>query len=217
MTDTRAPTNEREAQPSEVFEHLSCFLPGLLALGAHTLPLDKLDNLGIDLNKLGGEALFGNAGKGYKSLSGYNLKELHLWAAEGLAQTCWITYADQPTGLGPDEIMMLSTAGKKSWDHDGNRWWQKVETFTWMSAVDKWRHSGGRGPVPGTADKKAVIYSKQDQLSGKSKDRDYLIRKAGYLLRPEVSVLLDDYLGTLNKHHLDTRVDVYHVARYGKR
>lgn len=186
MTDTRSPTNERAAQPSEVFEHLSCFLPGLLALGAHTLPLDKLDTLGIDLNSLGSEHLFGHAGKGYKAISGYNLKDLHMWAAEGLAQTCWMTYADQPTGLGPDEMMMESTPGKKSWNHNGNHWWQQVETFTWISAVDRWNKAGRRGPVPGTADKKPVIYSEEELMSGKAKGRDYLIYRSGYLLRPEV-------------------------------
>ena len=53
--------------PSHVFEHLSCFLPGLLALGAHTLDLSPRD------------------------------KELHQWAAIGLAYTCYMTYADHVT------------------------------------------------------------------------------------------------------------------------
>jgi hypothetical protein len=28
------------------------------------------------------------------------LPKTHRWAAEGLAHTCWITYADQASGLG---------------------------------------------------------------------------------------------------------------------
>ncbi|ETW78797.1 glycoside hydrolase family 47 protein [Heterobasidion irregulare TC 32-1] len=36
-------TDGSEATPSHTFEHLSCFLPGVLALGAHTLPLARAD------------------------------------------------------------------------------------------------------------------------------------------------------------------------------
>jgi mannosyl-oligosaccharide alpha-1,2-mannosidase len=61
-------------QPSGKLEHLSCFLPGLLALGAHRLP----------------------------SLSAEE-RQLHLWAAEGLAHTCserWVDVLDQWKGNG---------------------------------------------------------------------------------------------------------------------
>lgn len=60
-------TDLQSGTPSHIFEHLSCFLPGLLALGAQTLDLPQHD------------------------------KELHQWAASGLAYTCYMTYADQAT------------------------------------------------------------------------------------------------------------------------
>ena len=63
--------------PTNKFEHLSCFLPGLLALGVHSLG-DELPP---------GE------------------RTLHLAAAEGLAYSCWLMYAEGPRGLAPDEVM----------------------------------------------------------------------------------------------------------------
>lgn len=66
--------------PSHVFEHLSCFISGLLALGASTLtPADGLSEAD---------------------------RELHMWAAKGLGYSCWITYQDFEAGLGPDEVVM---------------------------------------------------------------------------------------------------------------
>lgn len=192
VTDTTTPTFERRGVPTHVFEHLSCFLSGLLALGAHTLPLDNLKVLGIDLSKLGSEETFGHAGRAYKLLSSYNLKELHMWAAEGLAQTCWLTYADQPTGLGPDEMMMNSlpkNPKSKSWA--GNRYAIESEDYLWIDAVEKWKKSGSRGEVPGLKEKKPVIYSEEQRLSGKARGRDYVLRKPGYLLRPEVGPVPD--------------------------
>ncbi|KAJ7590997.1 glycoside hydrolase [Mycena floridula] len=56
--------------------HLSCFLPGLLALGVHTLDLSPED------------------------------EERHRWAAHGLAYSCYIGYADQLSGLGGDVMQM---------------------------------------------------------------------------------------------------------------
>lgn len=177
VTDTDNTIFDSAAQPSHVFEHLSCFLPGLFALGAHTLPLDKLDDLGIELDKLGNEKMFGYAGKGYKTLKGYNLKELHMWAAEGLAHTCWVTYADQPTGLGPDEISILAWKGVPAEDR----------SYLWIDAVDRWKRSGGRGTIPGLADPVPMIYSDEERLNRNTTKRDYVLRRAGYLLRPEVS------------------------------
>lgn len=152
---------------NHVFEHLSCFLPGLLALGAHTLPLDKLDILGIHLDDIDGGGLFGDSGKNYQSLLGYDLKKLHLWAAEGLAQTCWLTYADQPSGLGPDEVIMSSVSSKKTWDVLGNQWSAKDVSVLWVNSMKKWKNSGSRGLPPGLMEKKQIIYTRK---------REYLVR-----------------------------------------
>jgi hypothetical protein len=59
-------TDANRGKPSGTFEHLSCFLGGLFALGAANIP---------------------------------NAPPTHRWAAEGLTHTCWIMYADQPSGL----------------------------------------------------------------------------------------------------------------------
>ncbi|GAW05975.1 glycoside hydrolase family 47 protein [Lentinula edodes] len=155
----------------------------IMSLGAHTLPLDDLASLGIDLNEIGNESMFGISGEGYKLLAGYNLKSLHMWAAEGLAQTCWLSYADMPTGLGPDE-MVMHTAGD-------DRWGKTVDGFKdgggylWMDAIEKWKASGARGAPPGVGDKTPVIYTETERLRGSGRARDYSIRKSGYLLRPE--------------------------------
>ncbi|KAJ3516944.1 hypothetical protein NLJ89_g817 [Agrocybe chaxingu] len=178
VSDTFGSTFTETPSPTLIFEHLSCFLPGLLALGAHTLPLDDLKSLGIDLEELGNEKLYGHAGKGYKELSGYNLKELHMWAAEGLAQTCWLTYADQPTGLGPDEIFI-----KFAYPEDG--WINQGSAYSWIDSLEKWKESGSRGIAPGLAQKTPVVYTEEERLNGTGTGRDYSLRRPGYLLRPE--------------------------------
>ncbi|KAF9006011.1 glycoside hydrolase family 47 protein [Cyathus striatus] len=185
VTDTgNVPMQKGKARPTRIFEHLSCFLPGLLALGAHTLPLDRLqEELNIHLLALGNTSSFGKAGYGYEVLAKYDLKQLHLWAAEGLAQTCWLTYADQPTGLGPDEIVFTAGENQKIWD--GTRWKNEFEVYPWIESVEKWRRSGSRGPAPGVADKLPVVYSQEERLSGKPRGRDYALFKSQYLLRPE--------------------------------
>ncbi|EAU90323.2 mannosidase [Coprinopsis cinerea okayama7 len=180
VTDT-ASSRLQTPLASHTFEHLSCFLPGLLALGAHTLPLDNLRKLGIDISTLGTEARFGNASQLHNKVANFNLKKLHLWAAEGLAQTCWLTYADQPTGLGPDEMLMQSFApGAYMWNEEANAWTKAPpgdNTYLWIDAMEKWKETGSKGPIPGLSNPKPVL--------GRESGRDYYIRRANYLLRPE--------------------------------
>lgn len=173
VTDTFSPLYNTTGKPSHTFEHLSCFFPGLLALGAHTLPLDNLAELGIDLDELASRSDFGDAKRAYQRLKKYNLKELHMWAAEGIAQSCYLSYRDMPSGLGPDEMLMYT-------EKDGT-------VYPWLDALDKWYTSGGRrGPPPGVDDKKPVVYKERDRLLGSGRGRDYALKKTGYLLRPEV-------------------------------
>lgn len=156
--------------PSGVFEHLSCFLPGLFALGAHLLPLDDLPSLGIDYPSLA-VGLPPRDHEGFRKLSGYNLRKLHMWAAKGLAETCYLTYADQPSGLGPDEVLFVSGGVR------------------WMKAMEEWRKHGGRGPIPGLGRKKPVVIPLHDSETEYQKhvQMDYWVRAGKYLLRPEVS------------------------------
>ena len=117
--------------PSHTFEHLSCFLPGLLALGAHRLPASVLSE---------------------------RERALHAWAAQGLAQTCWATYADAETGLGPDEVV-FAAGGRR-----------------WAELVAEWEAAGRPGGVPPGLGAPSV----------ERKQRDYRAMKPGYFLRPEV-------------------------------
>ena len=127
-------TDIQFGNPTRVFEHLSCFLPGLLALGAHTLD----------------EFLTAEE------------KEQHLWAAEGLAYTCYTTYADMESGLGPDEMLM-------------DAWPAGKDTGRWVDHLASWKESGREGPPPGLGGVERK----------KAGSRDYSFRKTSYLLRPE--------------------------------
>ncbi|KAH9893326.1 seven-hairpin glycosidase [Cubamyces lactineus] len=130
-------TDTINSKPSHTFEHLSCFLPGLLALGAHTLALSDRD------------------------------RELHKWAAQGLAYTCWLTYADQATGLGPDEMHMTHMPADEAHPHGGR----------WFDLVAEWEQMGRPGGVPpGLA---------EAPPAKDSSERDYHAMKTAYLLRPE--------------------------------
>jgi hypothetical protein len=162
-------------QPTHLFEHLACFLPGLLALGAHTLPLHRLHTLGIDLNKLG-EGMDKDTSMGYKILAGYNLRQLHLWAADGLAQTCYLSYADQVTGVGPEELYMTP-----------------ADNGQWIYAMERWKRSGARSLPPGVGVKEPVLVKPKREADGPEPAqllkaiRDYDMKRTEYFLRPEVS------------------------------
>ncbi|THH27799.1 hypothetical protein EUX98_g6396 [Antrodiella citrinella] len=183
VTDVDSKTNP--PKPSYIFEHLSCFLPGLLALGAHTLPASVLSPRD---------------------------KQLHLWAAEGLANTCYVLYADQPSGLGPEEVQFHSVPfkfGRRGEVEDvssgfigftpeqrrkregevddvssGNightpKQEKRSEGLVrgrWMEHVREWEWAGKPGGVPpGVRDPKPAVTGK----------RDYASRRHEYLLRPE--------------------------------
>lgn len=136
-------TDAHDGIPTHTFEHLSCFLPGLLALGVHTLDLNKRD------------------------------KELHSWAAEGLAYTCWMTYADQATGLGPDEMRMT-------------RWKAGDSHGKWLKHVKEWEKAGRPlGVPPGV----------REVAKEENEAWEYSLWKSTYLLRPEVRNSVSNYDG----------------------
>ncbi|KAJ7708869.1 glycoside hydrolase [Mycena rosella] len=127
-------TDANSGVPTFKFEHLSCFLPGMLALGVHTLDLPP------------------------------HTKELHAWAAEGIATTCWLSYADQASGLGPDEMTMTQPPAPYT---DGK----------WTTLLTKWEADGRPGGVP-----PGLGNSKTESTDA---TRDYRADKSAYLLRPE--------------------------------
>ena len=134
--------------PTHKFEHLSCFLPGLIALGAHTLPDNAFDNA----------RPMGLTPEDEDEIQQYNWKELHMIAAQGLAETCIQLYEDQPTGLGPEEVQF------------------KDDSELWIRQMRRWRLNGKKGNAPGIGAKKRSEVAHED----------YTYRKSAYLLRPEV-------------------------------
>ncbi|KAL1752167.1 glycoside hydrolase family 47 protein [Schizophyllum commune] len=96
---TDADMQTARGRPSHNFEHLTCFLGGLLALGARTVP---------DLDGSSAPATAGNFTRSALNAPHPTFtprdRQLHMWAAEGLTETCWATYADMPSGLGPDGV-----------------------------------------------------------------------------------------------------------------
>ncbi|KAK2463622.1 hypothetical protein APHAL10511_004373 [Amanita phalloides] len=184
VTDAQYPLGQESGQASHIFEHLSCYFPGLLALGAHMLPLDDLHSFGIDFQSLTGGDQCGTAGPKHERVSRWNLKQLHMWAAEGLAQTCWLTYADQPTGLGPDEIVIQGQI-KPVWNAKDRLWLHEDIGVHWLDAMEGWKHAGSRGAPPGVGDKSPVILNPTEKVKERRRKRDYLSKKPAYLLRPE--------------------------------
>ncbi|KAL9709439.1 hypothetical protein Ac2012v2_007174 [Leucoagaricus gongylophorus] len=126
-------TSQVKADPTYTFEHLACFLPGLLALGAHTLPISLLPP---------------------------EKAEYHKWAAEGLAYTCYLTYADSWSGLGPDSVKM----------NDAGRW---------MDHVRAWEKNKKLRTIPPGLKERSPL-RKTDRNA-----RDYLVTQPTYYLRPE--------------------------------
>ncbi|KAF9269091.1 seven-hairpin glycosidase [Marasmius fiardii PR-910] len=163
VTDTSFnPSNKTSPHiPSHKFEHLSCFLPGLLALGATTLDFDDPNNGWFDEEQ----------------------RELHLWAAEGLAYACWLSYADQKSGLGPDEMYMIAEPAEVETETLTMSGTVRVETVPhrpkglWVDLVDEWKKLGKPlGSPPGLREVPPELMVHR---------RGYTHGKSSYLLRPE--------------------------------
>ena len=129
---TDATVKDQEFNPTHQFEHLTCFLPGVLALGAAAFP---------------------------------DVPRTHMWAARGLAHTCWTLYADSPTGLAPDTVIM-STGNESQSDS------------LWVTHLARWEQSGAQGDPPGL--QLAEPVQMHDALL-----REYKPNGPRYLLRPE--------------------------------
>jgi mannosyl-oligosaccharide alpha-1,2-mannosidase len=94
-----------------------------------------------------------------------------MWAAEGLAHTCYLMYADQPSGLGAELVLMDRWEGPEGWK--GGRW---------IESVERWEKEGGAiggGKPPGVEHLAEVVKPGEGRM-------DYSIRVGTYLSRPEV-------------------------------
>jgi len=127
--------------PTHKLEHLSCFFPGLLALGVHSLNDEELPP---------------------------KTRELHAWAAEGLATTCWLQYADSPSGLGPEDSVFSVWSDEKG-----------ALKGRWMDLVREWQKKGRKGGMP------IGVKGDEPVTAASDEEKDYSVRGAQYLLRPE--------------------------------
>ncbi|KAI9453038.1 seven-hairpin glycosidase [Lactarius psammicola] len=122
-------------KPSHKLEHLTCFLPATLALGAVTLP---------------------------------EVPQRHMWAARALAHTCWMLYADSPSGLAPDKVTMRPKSNTGIASPIGK---------LWVTHLEQWEQSGGQGDPPGVPPAEPV--------RGTGRPSGYTPLRRSYLLRPE--------------------------------
>lgn len=79
-----------------------------------------------------------------------------------------MTYADQATGLGPDEMLM-------------EHWVGGSDAGSWVNHVKEWDKAGRPGDIP------PGLREMPTEPAG---SRDYSPRKTSYLLRPEVGVMV---------------------------
>ncbi len=132
-------------------EHLSCFFPGLIALGLHILP----------------DSVYESADE----------KLLFQYAAEGLAHTCWVLYADQTTGVGPDEVVFEPYDSGTS---DPAEW----ESGRWINHVNEWIHQGKpKGKLKGVHNLSPPRRGRLDL------PLDYEYKRPEYFMRPEVCLI----------------------------
>lgn len=133
-------TNTLNTVPSRRFEHLSCFFPGLLALGAKYLDTDDDDLLASKSDI-----------------------QLHEWVAEGIAYSCYVMYAESMTGMGPEEVVF---SGPNSLPESE----LKLPSDLWVDHLRLWKDSGsesGSGKPPGVSPLAHLIPS---QLLGERRD-----------------------------------------------
>ncbi|KAL1692193.1 glycoside hydrolase family 47 protein [Schizophyllum commune] len=174
---TDADMQTARGRPSHNFEHLTCFLGGLLALGARTVP---------DLDGREGECWVSSGNFTRSALNAPHPtftprdRQLHMWAAEGLTETCWATYADMPSGLGPDGVGVVSVRSFVEWRGLGTGGGPPTP---WLVAVDKWERSGrpGGDKPPGARPVEPI----PADVENRAQALDYKVRSNSWLLRPE--------------------------------
>lgn len=173
-------TDAKYGNPSRQFEHLSCFFPGLLALGA-----SALTDADFALLKSSSYPTAGiTSDDTIPLIAGLDERLLHQWAAEGMAYACWLMYADEPSGLAPDAEIFYGYDHTPIADgHKAGRWIDSVRA--WVKSAQAGGRFGGINKVDGNppgvnTEAKPMPSEKQD------KPKDYVAKDARYLMRPEV-------------------------------
>lgn len=175
-------------------EHLSCFLPGMLALGAklldpdypwpHTPPPRRSTPSNTKRAPIPKVAQW--EGNLKKTL------DLHMRVARGLATTCYVLYADTPTGIGPEEVFF---SAPRNGGQGPNSQAKNFTRARWRERLIEWEDGGRRGPLVGTdrwgseVEEKVVLRGLGKRMGmGGSREQDYRINGgANYFLRPEAS------------------------------
>ncbi|KAF7770505.1 CAZyme family GH47 [Agaricus bisporus var. burnettii] len=153
-------TDTNSGVPTHKLEHLSCFLPGLLALGILSLPTSPTTGSSSFTKKE---------------------RQLHIWAAQGLAETCWIMYHDSKSGLAPDEVRMLDFENWSENKFARDITAEEVNEGLWVNQIGKWEKAGKPGGTPpGVPSLGQNVERKEDPTQ-----REYQPIKDSYLLRPE--------------------------------
>lgn len=113
--------------------------------------------------------------------------------ARGLATTCYVLYADTPTGVGPEEVFFRPPRNGGHGPHSQAKNFTKAR---WRERLIEWEENGRRGPLVGTdlwgpdVEEKVVLRGLGKGMGmGGLREQDYRISSgSSYLLRPEVSI-----------------------------
>lgn len=168
-------------RPSGKMEHLSCFLPALLALGAKLLDPGYQWPLDAHLQHQNGSyEMPTDARAKLKSTL-----DLHMLAAKGLATTCYALYTETPSGIGPNEVVfegpIPDTAPRR----------RNYGLAKWKHRVDEWEANGRKGVLAGTDLMGWELHANETAYDAGERKVDYSIRNGVYLLRPEVNINLN--------------------------
>lgn len=103
---------------------------------------------------------------GVATIPAKDLPPTHAWAAEGLANTCYLSYVETLTGLGPERIAF-----------------PRQKSRLWTKAVREWQRNGKKGGVPPGVNLPPIVAK-----NGHQEDREFTVSDAYSPLRPEVGV-----------------------------
>ncbi len=109
-------------------EHLSCFYPGLLALGSELLNSTIKGSSEPELER--------------------DMRDRYAWAAESIAETCYLVCANNPTHVGHETVYFV----RCSLILNAARIYSIVQTSgknrNWWDEVDSWVKNGKGGGKP---------------------------------------------------------------------
>jgi hypothetical protein len=201
------------ATPSGVFEHLSCYMPGVLALGARLLDPSypwPHDPPHARSQSSSSSNFTSDSENQYQPpyshrfrprtpvhIDGFELRQtldLHMRAAKGLAYTCWALYASTESGIGPESVRFDMPSRPEGETAVPWAVRDRYALLQWGPRVAEWEQSGRKGGLVGTeeeAGKKAWKWWRKEGEKPRENgfipdiEKDWLWKDQRYLLRPE--------------------------------